>query len=190
MIETGIPLSAGQKVTVELPEAENSVATVIWESAPLYGCRFSAPLPRAALSAARLRNALPVNAVADAGQVRDDEPLAKKLLRIRRAKGLTRAALSAMTGISQPSIWAWETGRTAPKAANISKLAAVFNMPEAKLMSPACANDIFDGKGCIPPGSSTSGDPDELQALIDKTKQAIAQLTGVDETKVRIIIEF
>ena len=56
LLETGASLAEGQKFNVDLPEIGVTQATVIWASARYFGCRFNAPVPKAAVSAALLRN--------------------------------------------------------------------------------------------------------------------------------------
>ena len=56
LLESAAVLAEGQKFDVELPEVGRTRATVVWASARYYGCRFLSPVPKAAISAALLRN--------------------------------------------------------------------------------------------------------------------------------------
>src|SRR3546814_10277212 len=85
----------------------SDLATIVWRSEALAGCRFDRPLARAALSAAQLRNPLPQD-VDPAGVAAGSEMLADRLRRLRQERGLSRVELSNRTGFSKPSIWAWE----------------------------------------------------------------------------------
>ena len=44
LIETDAELEVGRRLRIALPEAEEVVATVVWNSEQLFGCRFDAPL--------------------------------------------------------------------------------------------------------------------------------------------------
>jgi hypothetical protein len=56
LIETSTPLAVGETFEVDLPEAGNVQASVVWMSGEFYGCQFAAPISTAALSAALLRS--------------------------------------------------------------------------------------------------------------------------------------
>jgi hypothetical protein len=56
LIETSASLVEGQRLDVDLPEIGLTKATVVWASARFFGCRFNSPVPKAAISAALLRN--------------------------------------------------------------------------------------------------------------------------------------
>lgn len=55
LIETREPLTSGESFQIELPEAGNVEATVVWSSGELFGCQFTWPISPAALSAALLK---------------------------------------------------------------------------------------------------------------------------------------
>ena len=55
-LETAAPLRTGEVISVELPEAGPVDAKVIWAGESTAGCRFLAPVPKAAVSAALLRS--------------------------------------------------------------------------------------------------------------------------------------
>lgn len=80
MIETSAPLSTGETIEVELPEAGTITARVIWQREAYFGCEFLTRAPVAAVSAALLRSApkrndIPMTAAASAWEVgRDDLP--------------------------------------------------------------------------------------------------------------------
>jgi hypothetical protein len=56
LIETASRLALGDTIQVELPEAGNTAAQVVWVRDDFAGCEFVRPLPKAALSAALLRS--------------------------------------------------------------------------------------------------------------------------------------
>ncbi len=182
LVETGSELAVGQRIMVALPEAPDVAATVVWRSEALAGCRFDQPLSRATLSAAQLRNPLPTD-VDPAREVDQHEMLPQRLLRLRQERGLSRAALSAQTGLSKPSIWAWEIGKTVPRRSNLLALAEAFGVSERELM----IGDV---------GASGGGDADpanrieQIRDLVETSKEQIAALAGVKPANVKIAIEF
>lgn len=196
LIETRSDLAIGQAIRLELPETDAVHATVIWQSMPLFGCRFDRPLSRRALSAAQLRNPLPVDVdpVVRSHNPPLHEPLPARLLRIRRELGLSRAALSTRTGLSMPSIWAWETGKTAPRRNSLSTLADAFGMSEQQLILGDLA-PTAQGLGSIAePMDAPTDAPDStgqsIQTVINTAKRKIAALAGLSPDNVKIIIEY
>ncbi|MGN6358659.1 MAG: PilZ domain-containing protein [Novosphingobium sp.] len=57
MLETATQLRIGDRIEVELPNAEPVTARVIWQRNTYFGCEFLARVPVAAISAALLRAA-------------------------------------------------------------------------------------------------------------------------------------
>lgn len=55
LIQTSARLAAGESFRLELPEAGNVEATIMWTSGEYYGCQFATPISPAALSAALLK---------------------------------------------------------------------------------------------------------------------------------------
>lgn len=196
LIETRSDLAIGQGIRLEMPEVEAVHATIIWRSMPLFGCRFDRPLSRRALSAARLRNPLPadVDPVGRPNGPSADEPLSARLLRIRRELGLSRAALSTQTGLSMPSIWAWETGRTIPRRASLSILANAFGMSEQHLVMGGFAPNAEVQGGAAGQSDMLDDMPGEAQQSIKRAihaaKREIATLAGISPDCVKIIIEY
>jgi len=56
LIETRAELATFEQLQLQLPEAGEVVATVMWNSGQYYGCEFHNPIPQAAISAALLRS--------------------------------------------------------------------------------------------------------------------------------------
>lgn len=179
LIETLSDLAIGQRLTVALPEAPDCAATIVWRSEALAGCRFDRPLSRAALSAAQLRNPLPDDV--DPARAPDGgEVLAQRLLRLRKERGLSRAALSDRTGFSRPSIWAWESGKTVPRRSNLPALADALGISERELLA-GDASARAEG---------LSATADQIRALVETSKEKIAALAGVGPANVKIAIEY
>ena len=82
LIETSAELSVGADIEIDLPEAGLRPATVVWNSGQYFGCVFATPLPRAALSAALLKNPIassPVNPAEAVEEQSDKYPLQVRL---------------------------------------------------------------------------------------------------------------
>jgi hypothetical protein len=56
LVETSAKLRKGAKLEFDLPQVGATLAKVVWNSGDYYGCQFDKPIPKAALSAALLRN--------------------------------------------------------------------------------------------------------------------------------------
>lgn len=186
LMETTSRLEVGQSITVALPEAENATARIVWQDDHLFGCRFDQPLPQVAISAAKLRNpaSAPAAGIPTALADRPDKaPLSDRLIRLRQERGMSRAALSARTGFSKPSIWAWETGRTVPRRSNLLALAEALGLSVEQILKG-------DDRPTAQQQPATDRGADKLHAAIDVAKRQIASIAGVPEAKVHISIEF
>jgi hypothetical protein len=110
LVETTAPLTEGETIAVELPEAGDCQARIVWIDPPMHGCRFVEPLAPAALSAAQLRGAV-------RGKQGDALPVSEefgaRLHRLRTERGLSLAEVADRLGVSKPTVWAWEP-RPAP----------------------------------------------------------------------------
>ena len=189
LIETAADLMMGQDIAIALPEAGDVVASVVWQSERLYGCRFRQPLPRAALSAARLRNPLPSDfdpadrAAADT-DADAEETLGARLRRLRQARGLSLAGLAQAAGLSKPSIWAWENGTTAPRRTSLLALARALDVPEQQLTGVAAMVGLRASAR-----AEADAESDMLRVEIAAARRRIALAAGVDAASVRIMIE-
>jgi transcriptional regulator with XRE-family HTH domain len=162
LIETGVDLVEGDTFAVDLPEVGEQSAQVVWANAPMFGCRLSATLGAAALSAAQLRGdafATPLpESPGDFGA---------RLHRLRVERGMSLADIANRLGVSKPTVWAWEHGKSRPVEKRLSALAEALGVTPAGL-EPA-----------------VSGPPEELE----KSRLRIAQAYGVEPMRVRIMIE-
>lgn len=73
LIETRANLRKNARIEVELPEVGATVATVVWRGGDFFGCEFARPIPKAALSAAVLRNPFEAPAVTQPSEISFDE---------------------------------------------------------------------------------------------------------------------
>ena len=170
LLECSESLDVGESLRVDLPDRPDSEAAVVWVSGRLLGCQFDQPLGRSTLSAALLRSAVREEGVvllpkpAESG-----EPLGPRLRRLRKAQGLTLADLAAELGVSKPTVWAWEQGRSAPAQERHEKIAQVLGTSAATLR--------------------TGRDGHAAAAVLERSRQQIAEAFGVEIDKIRIMIE-
>lgn len=160
MIQTDTPLSEGDSFALDLPEAGERSARVVWADAPMYGCRFTEPLGAAALSAAQLRADV-------AERPEPGEDFGARLHRLRVERGLSLADIGSRLGVSKPTVWAWEHGKSRPVEKRLAGLA------EALGVTP----------GGLEPVSS--GPPE----VLERSRRQIAEAWGVEARQVRIMIE-
>lgn len=163
LIETAIPLAEGETFAVDLPEAGEQNAEVVWASAPMFGCRFRIPLSPAALSAAQLRSEPGRAGDASAGS----DEFGARLHRLRRERGLSLGDIAARLGVSKPTVWAWEHGKSRPVERRLAALADALGVTPAGL-EPASA-----------------GPNEELE----RSRRRIAEAYGIAPSRVRIMIE-
>lgn len=171
LIETAALLDIGETIALDLPEAGERIATVSWASEAYYGCQLDRPLSAAELSAAQLRGDAP-------GETRTprpalnalDEDFGRRLQRLRKQRGLTLAQIAEQLGVSKPTVWAWEQGRSRPVGNRIDPLAGVLGVSRAELHPDANA---------VTP----------LNDLLARARGEIAAVAGTSPDKIRIMIE-
>lgn len=174
LIETGLALTTGEQLALDLPEAGIVSAAVVWNSERLYGCAFDQPLGASALAAVQLQGLAPGMPVpprpAASPSLHSSEGLPARLNRLRREAGLTLADVAATLGVSKPTVWAWEKGKARPLPERLGAIADALGVPP-DLLAPG------------------SGAPRELDSVIADCRQRIAEASGVDPQAVRIMIE-
>jgi transcriptional regulator with XRE-family HTH domain len=163
LIETTTILAEGDCFAVDLPEAGGQMAEVVWASAPMFGCRFSELVGAGTLSAAQLRG----EAAHPALSTDTPDDLGARLKHLRRERGLSLGDIAARLGVSKPTVWAWEHGKSRPIDRRLSALADVLGVtPEGLDRAPSGAND-----------------------QLERSRRQIADAYGVELSRVRIMIE-
>lgn len=172
LLETAVPLNVGDRFAIELPEAGQVEAEVVWVSERLYGCAFEQALGQAALAATQLRGTSP-NRPAVTGLARNPremvEPLGIKLNRLRRERGLTLADIASALGVSKPTVWAWEKSKARPVPSRIPEIAAALGVTTQELGEAAPS--------------------DEASAVTEECRVRIAAVHGTAPENIRIMIE-
>ncbi|MFZ5743000.1 MAG: helix-turn-helix domain-containing protein [Pseudomonadota bacterium] len=172
LVETAQPLAVGEWFNLTLPEAGAVEAEVIWVSGALHGCRFAAPISRAALSASQLRGVVapaapepePPAALVPAGPT-----LGRRIAAARHARGLTLGQVANTLGVSRPTVWAWEQDRARPNPHRLGPLAACLGIDERVLAGT---------------------EPDrQVTQLVEEARVKIAAAAGTLPERVRILIE-
>ncbi len=176
LLETEIDLSEGELLNIELPEAGQVDAKVVWVSERLYGCAFEETLGQGALAAAQLRATAPNESAAAVTKRSGDafgspaaEPFGSKLNRIRRERGLTLADVADALGVSKPTVWAWEKGKARPLPERLDAIAAVLGVHADELGVAAKSGEAL--------------------AVVEECRIRIGTACGTDPQSVRIMIE-
>ncbi len=176
LLETELPLSVGEILQVDLPEAGPVGVEIVWESGRLFGCAFEQALGEAVLAAAELRGDIGVTGGASSAQPPAwqpppamVDPLGVRLNRLRRERGLTLAQVASALGVSKPTVWAWEKGKARPLPERIEAIAQVLGVEASEL--------------------EVMGQVGEGSAVIEECRMRIAQASGVDPRSIRIMIE-
>lgn len=194
LLETEEGVTLDEPFTVNLPEAGDIAAHVIWKGEKLAGCRLDNHLSQATIDAVRAKGEAaheaqpedPTAAQAPAPRTAA-RTLAARLKQLRIERDLTRAELAERSGISTPSIWAWETGRTVPRIGSLETLAKGLGVPVSELQigvgAPAPelpALSVGEGGGDLRTA--------RLTELVAASKAQIAALAGTTSDRVTITI--
>ena len=196
LLETEEAAVLDKTIVVDLPEAGDVEAHVIWQGDKLAGCRLETHLTQATIDAVRAKGE-----AAHAERPVSDTPaaprtaartLAARLKQLRMAKDLTRAELAERSGISTPSIWAWETGRTVPRLGSLETLAKGLGVAVSELQIGAGGVSGDISSPITPAAGSSEGGGDlrtaRLTELVAASKAQIAALAGTTPDKVSITI--
>jgi len=163
MIQTATQMSEGDLFALDLPEAGDQVAEVVWANAPMFGCRFAHAVSPAAVSATQLRG----EAAHARPALAADEGFGVRLHRLRTERGMSLADIAARLGVSKPTVWAWEHGKSRPVEKRLAGLAEALGVTPGGLQ-PA-----------------PSGPPE----VLERSRRQIAEAWGVEARQVRIMIE-
>lgn len=104
-----------------------------------------------------------------------EEFVGERLRRIRLARKMTIAEVAERVGVSRPTIWSWESGRTKPRKNSMQALLEMMNVSENEL--------ILDRKKVVQQHLELT-----LEQQIAACRQHIAQTAGVEPNAVEIII--
>ena len=170
LLECKDRIGIDEVLAIDLPRAPDTNAVVVWSSGHFHGCRFAAPLDKATLSAAQLRSAVDPGAFTPLlEEARPGEPLEVRLQRLRKHRGLTLAELALKLGVSKPTVWAWEQGRSSPSTDRHEKIAEVLGTTVSAIR--------------------TGREDDVASGVVDRSRRRIAEAYGVRVESVRIMIE-
>lgn len=173
LLESATPLEPGETIAIDLPEAGEVPAEVVWASGRLFGCAFLTPVSQAVLSAAQLRSAVGASPeLTSATRIAGRSAaavLGSRIQALRRERGLTLSELARRLGVSKPTVWAWEQGKARPVDSRIAPLAEVLGVDAQTLV-------LGSGEG----GGSE---------LVARARNQIAAAFGVQGDRVRIMID-
>lgn len=177
LIELNIELQPQEALTIDLPIDRGSTlqAEVVWNGDDIFGCQFSSPLPTPIVHEARLRGAPLL-----AGRMPDDastEQLAVAIGTARRRSGLSATELARRTGVSRPTLWSWETGKTRPSDTNLHKLREVL-----------AASGEVSGYHLQDDRSEDASEGLSVESVIARHKQALAKDLGIASEMIEIRI--
>lgn len=169
LLESRVSLDEGESIEVDLPEAGPTRAEIVWASGRLYGCRFTESVSPAVLSAARLRSAVASDVdIGPAGPV-IAAPFAERFSKLRSDRGLSLSQIASELGVSRPTVWAWEHGRSRPVESRIEPLAELLGVTAAELAS--------------------GHDRTVPEEVLSSSRREIARAFGVEPHRVRIMVE-
>lgn len=186
LLRTDLPLEVDEQIVVAVPAAGDRSATVIWASDSLFGCKFTSPLPVAALSAAQLESPaeFPGPAIPQSNQrgsaATQKEGFGSRLVRFRKRKSYTQGELAHLLGVSKTTVWKWEKDGARPRKSIMGRLASALGVTEEELLVGDMANQ---------PAKQVNDAKSNLAATIFDAKQKIAEAAGTDASQVTVTIE-
>jgi transcriptional regulator with XRE-family HTH domain len=99
-----------------------------------------------------------------------DDDFGHRLQRLRKQRGMTLAQVAERLGVSKPTVWAWEQGRSRPVGNRIDPLAEALGVSRSELYPDA-------------------DDQSYLHDLLVRVRAEISAAAGVNPEKIRILIE-
>ncbi|MGY6551058.1 MAG: helix-turn-helix domain-containing protein [Erythrobacter sp.] len=168
LIETTLSLDVADQLMIDMPEAGEVAAVIVWRSNNLYGCAFAEALDQAVLAAAQLQ-AKPA-AYASPAPLGGGAALGVQLNRLRRERGMTLADVADALGVSKPTVWAWEKGKARPLPERLDAIAEALGVETQELQSASAADPA-------------------AEMLIRDARMRIAAAYNADPSAVRIMIE-
>jgi transcriptional regulator with XRE-family HTH domain len=158
---------------------------VVWANDALFGCQFAKPLSQAVLSAAELMS-MPdgssLRAVVSNDQAIGVEPFGVRLRRLRKGRDISLAAFAKALGVSRPTVWAWESGKSVPRPARMATILTELGISDEQTVA-------FRHPVRSSPPTASNADSMALADFVERTKARIAELSGTTADKVRVIIE-
>ncbi|HSJ79536.1 MAG TPA: helix-turn-helix domain-containing protein [Erythrobacter sp.] len=171
LLETGLALTTGEQLALDLPEAGIVTAVIVWRSERLFGCAFEHALGPAALAAAQLQGLAPTSpGHAPLHGAGTGGALGPRLNRLRREAGLTLADVAAALGVSKPTVWAWEKGKARPLPERLDAIATALGIAPEEL-------------------AETTGTAGDTVTVIEECRMRIATACGTQPGSVKIMIE-
>jgi transcriptional regulator with XRE-family HTH domain len=108
------------------------------------------------------------------------EPFAKRLLRLKLARGLSSADLARAVEVTPTAVWNWENGNTEPRHLTMIKLA------DALHVSP----DVLEfGDKPSPKRIDAEEKPQSVGQIAEQAQRAIAAAIGVEPRSVRLLVQ-
>jgi transcriptional regulator with XRE-family HTH domain len=192
LLHTSAKLVTGDEINLELPEAPQARAKVVWADETLFGCEFVQPVSRAVLSATELLsrpNRASQALAASEQQAIEVEPFGARLRRLRKARGISLAAFAKSLQVSRPAVWAWEAGKSVPRRAKMAAITAELGISDEEMFGSsheeAFHRRVELSSGLGPQDASAV----DLADFVARSKGRIAELAGTTPDKVRVVIE-
>ncbi|HCI61270.1 MAG TPA: hypothetical protein DFK09_01970, partial [Erythrobacter sp.] len=151
-------------------------AKIIWGGDALYGCQFFQPIPETIVEEARLWTVPRLIGEAIDGASADQLPIAIRAA--RSSAGLSAAELARRAGVSRPTLWSWETGKSRPTKENLANLKQALQM------------EMGDGAGRAEDDEPVGKVQPSLNQVVERHRQSMADELGVAPGSIKISIAF
>lgn len=178
LIEAERRIELGETLQIEFyenPELRYK-AKIIWGGDALYGCQFFQPIPETIVEEARLWTVPRLIGEAIDGASADQLPIAIRAA--RSSAGLSAAELARRAGVSRPTLWSWETGKSRPTKENLANLKQALQM---EMGDGAARAEDDEPVGKVQPS---------LNQVVERHRQSMADELGVAPGSIKISIAF
>ena len=96
----------------------------------------------------------------------------------RSSAGLSAAELARRAGVSRPTLWSWETGKSRPTKENLANLKQALQM------------EMGDGAGRAEDDEPVGKVQPSLNQVVERHRQSMADELGVAPGSIKISIAF
>ena len=178
LMRAGAEFGPGERITLVLDPATASehAAAIVWSSGSFFGCRFEERLDPESYAAALLAAPASEEDEAD-GAPRVPGALGRRLRELRERSPYTMEELAERAGLSKPTLWKWETGRSEPRDRSLARLAEALGVSLRALR--------IEGPGAP---ATTPGQDTSMEEVVAQARADVARAAGVEISRVRISI--
>jgi transcriptional regulator with XRE-family HTH domain len=127
-----------------------------------------------------------------------EDNVGKRIRDCREALKISQSELAKLVGLSPAAIWHWEAKGRVPRRRTLAKLAGALKVSERYLFEGKYGGDLLSEeketsvrpRNAVVAQSEPSNGTMTMAAEIEKTRARIAELTGVELTRIKLQLTF